>query len=604
MVTGGGGGIGAAIASELGRRGDLVVTVDPLVSLDGSERLPDPRETTAGRIVAAGGAALASDVSVTDRSTVEGLFADLVAEHGRLDAVVNVAGITRPTTFARGREDDWRAVLDVHLEGYLNVLRAALPIMGAAGRGRVLGVTSGSGWRSADAGAYGCAKRAVAALTWQIGRAAPPGVTVAAMSPIAVTRMVTEALARAAGRSGRRGSATGGLSLGSMPEPAALGPLGAHLVGEAVDWCQGQVVFAAGSEVALVEPPRLIEVVRTAGVSSVAHLLEAATPTVLAPAEAAQASTGGSNPRLSGALTRSGGSPSEEGSDRGADPTSSGVDDLPPPAVARCLVVSDRPEVDGAVAAALEARGVVSVTVPGSGARGSTSGSSGEHDITQTTFAEAARILDDVQLTNGPVDAVVVVPADGPVAPEAEDGSGSETGATGGRDTHDPAAGSGSSTGAPSDTEGAGWERVLAEHEGLVDDLVSDAAWSRSVADAARAGDRPMRLVTLVDARTARGRSRAQAAAQLARAAWKGTGQKVASFAVASEGSAAEPAVELATHLVTSMEAVTLSGAELVVGDGWCGLRSHPRPGTGVVVGGPDLPDWFDEVMSALVEVR
>ena len=62
-------------------------------------------------------------------------------------------------------------MLEVHLDGYRNVLAAALPIMAAAGRGSVLGVTSGSGWRAGDAGAYGCAKRAVASLTWQIGAA-------------------------------------------------------------------------------------------------------------------------------------------------------------------------------------------------------------------------------------------------------------------------------------------------------------------------------------------------------------------------------------------------------------------------------------------------
>ncbi len=59
VVTGGGAGIGAAIAEELGRQGAFVVTVDPLVTLDGAEQLPPPEETTAGRIVAAGGAARA-----------------------------------------------------------------------------------------------------------------------------------------------------------------------------------------------------------------------------------------------------------------------------------------------------------------------------------------------------------------------------------------------------------------------------------------------------------------------------------------------------------------------------------------------------------------
>ncbi len=121
------------------------------------------------------------------------------------------------TFFAEGTEEDWLAVLAVHLGGYLNVLDAALPLMAAAGHGRVLGVTSGSGWRAADAGAYSCAKRAVAALTWQLGRQAPPGVTVNAMSPIAATRMVAAALERA--RQAGRTSGGGGISFMSMAGP-------------------------------------------------------------------------------------------------------------------------------------------------------------------------------------------------------------------------------------------------------------------------------------------------------------------------------------------------------------------------------------------------
>ena len=337
VVTGGGGGIGAAFAEELGRGGWFVVTVDPLVTLDGSERLPEPAETTAGRIVAAGGSALASSVSVTDAEAVRGLFRGLVEEHGGLDAVVNVAGITRQTYFGRGTEEDWLAVLAVHLDGYLNVLDAALPIMAAAGHGRVLGVTSGSGWRAADAGAYSCAKRAVAALTWQLGRQAPPGVTVNAMSPIAATRMMASALERArkAGQSGG-----GGISFLSVAGPEQLGPLGAYLVGEEFGWCSGRVLFAGGSEVAVVDEPRLLEVVRSGDAVSLTRVLDAVVPGAFAKAEASQASEGGGNSRFGPIFE---------------EPA---LDEIPSSQVRSCAVVTDRQELATPLVAALETRSI------------------------------------------------------------------------------------------------------------------------------------------------------------------------------------------------------------------------------------------------------
>ncbi len=296
VVTGGAGGIGASIAEALGREGWYVVTVDPLVTLDGTEQLPEPADSTAARITAAGGSARASSASVTDAEAVRALFDELVADHGGLDAVVNVAGITRQSYFARGTEEDWVALLEVHLGGYLNVLEAALPLMAEAGHGRILGITSGSGWRAADAGGYSAAKRAVAALTWQLGRVAPPGVTVNALSPIANTRMVAAAFerARAAGRAG----GGGGLTLDAIPGPENLGPLGAYLVGDECGWCSGQVFFAGGPEVAVVDQPRLVEVVRTDDVVSLAGVLEAVVPRAFVAAEANQATDGGANPRF------------------------------------------------------------------------------------------------------------------------------------------------------------------------------------------------------------------------------------------------------------------------------------------------------------------
>ena len=143
-------------------------------------------------------------------------------------------------------------------------------------------------------GAYSCAKRAVAALTWQIGQATPSGVTVNALSPIAATRMVLGAVSRQAGAGNQTGrdSATGGvsLSLDDVPPPEHLGPIGAYLAGEDfAAGCRGQIMFSNGAEVAWVVPPQLLEVARTTDVGSVPRLLEMLVPTVLAPAEAAQA---------------------------------------------------------------------------------------------------------------------------------------------------------------------------------------------------------------------------------------------------------------------------------------------------------------------------
>jgi NAD(P)-dependent dehydrogenase (short-subunit alcohol dehydrogenase family) len=534
VVTGGGGGIGGAIAEELGRGGWYVVTVDPLVTLDGSEQLPDPEETTAGRIVAAGGTAMASSVSVTDGPAMSGLFRDLVDEHGGLDAVVNVAGITRPTFFASGREEDWLAVLQVHLGGYLNVLRSALPIMAAAGHGHILGVTSGSGWRAADAGAYSCAKRAIAALTWQLGKVVPPGVTVNAMSPIAATRMVAAALerARAAGRTGG-----GGISFLTMGGPEDLGPLGAYLAGDDFGWCTGRVIYVGGSEVAVIDEPHLLEVVRSDDVVSLDKVLEAFVPRALVTAETSQGSDGGSNPRFGPIFGEA--APDKVASEQ----------------VRSCVVVSDRPELSASVTSALEARSITCHRI----------------DVAHG-FADAADALRALVDASGPIDAIVVAPAG-----------------------HQP-----------TDISTGGWVRVLPEHAGIVEGIHADAAWARAAADYAADAERPVQLVTLTNATTTGGRSRAQASAQLARAAGDATKGRVSAFAVsieASENEAREPVGALVAHLLSQTEATALAGAELAVGAGWIGLRSHPRPRGSITYGGPTVPDWFDGALRQIAGV-
>ncbi len=534
VVTGGAGGIGAAIAESLGTEGFHVVTMDPVVSVDGVERLPEPEQSTARRIVDAGGSAQSSSTSVTDAAGVRELFDELVAIHGGVDAVVNVAGISRPTGFAKGDERDWTDVVDVHLNGYLNVLGAALPHMAAVGRGHMLGVTSGSGWRAADTGAYGCAKRAVASLTWQLGADPPTGVTVNALSPIAATRMVTAALARRRPKpsaSSSDSSSTGGLALGNMPAAEDLGPVGAWLAGDEFGWSSGQVVFSGGSEVAVIARPALIEVVRTAGVTSLPHALGSVTAKALVAAEEAQVSNGGGNARFGAIFDQ-----------EAADP--------PGAAIASCVLVIDDQALEAAVARALEARGVACTPL---------------RMASECDFATAAGALASVPA----IDAVVVAPARPRRAPEGE-----------------------------------AWRRILAEHAGIAEQIHTDAAWARACAERAAADDRPLRLLHLVGAATAGGRSRAQAATQLSRAAVGATDGRVTHLVVGIEapaGTETEPIAEVSAHLLCSPETPALSGAELVVGPGWFGLRRHPQPAGSVTFGGPQVPSWLGPTLREIV---
>jgi hypothetical protein len=139
---------------------------------------------------------------------------------------------------------------------------------------------------------------------------------------------------------------------------------------------------------------------------------------------------------------------------------------------------------------------------------------------------------------------------------------------------------------------------VLAEHDTVTAGIEHDAAWARATAAHAASTGRSVALAVLTDATGAGGRSRAQAFAQLARAARRATEERVAAFAIGVEDVAGhEPAAALVARLVADPAASALSGAELVAGDGWLGLRSHPRPVGSIALDRPDLPPWFDDVL-------
>lgn len=543
MVTGGGGGIGSACALRLAREGVTVVVMDPGVGVEGEDVGEPSADVTARRIEAEGGKAVASTCSVTDRTAVETLFEEVRSSFGHLDIVVNTAGILRFPALVDTTEDDWFAVLGVHFDGYLNVLAAALPAMADAGRGRVVGFTSGVGLARTSAGAipYGCAKRAVAALTWELGPLLPDGVHVNALSPIAATRMVRSSLIAG-------GADPNGVDLTSMPDPDAMAPAVAWLSGEHIR-LNGEIIFSAGSELSLIGRPQLLEAVRTEA-QAFGSVLATVVPALLQPSELAQRTCGGSNPRI-GDVFRSLGSAQ-------AQPGAPG---------STCLIVSEDTAAAAAVGAAL---GGWNVKAVGIGERGpfETPGRvpPGGLEAADATFS---RVLHE----HGPISAVIVITRDGwnqgsgPIPP---------------------------------------WQEIIDSHRASADRVIHHAAWQRATARYAAASGRTVRVVHVSGARSAAGRTAAQAVAQLCRSAndsSPGPGVdsfSVDAFSVAMESDDARDLAavgQLVARLACTEDGLGLRGAELVAARGWAGLLSHPAPAATITFGGPDIPGWADDAL-------
>ena len=145
IVTGAGQGIGRAIATGLAADGARVVVNDIGVSLTGERENGAIAEEVAGAIAAAGGEAAASTDSVADWDGAQRLVQTAMDRFGRVDIVVNNAGILRDAIFHKLEPDHWRAVIDVHLHGSYHVARAAAPHMRQQNGGSMIFMTSTAG---------------------------------------------------------------------------------------------------------------------------------------------------------------------------------------------------------------------------------------------------------------------------------------------------------------------------------------------------------------------------------------------------------------------------------------------------------------------------
>ena len=201
IVTGAGRGIGRAHALEFARQGAKVVVNDLGVTADGSDASKGPADEVVEEIRAMGGEALANGADVADWEATRALVAETVDTFGGLDVVVNNAGFLRDRMFVSAEEDEWDAVVRVHLKGHFCTARHAAGYWrnqskaGQAVDARIINTSSGAGLQgSVGQSAYSAAKGAIASLTLvQAAEMGRYGVTSNAIAPAARTRM-TEAI--------------------------------------------------------------------------------------------------------------------------------------------------------------------------------------------------------------------------------------------------------------------------------------------------------------------------------------------------------------------------------------------------------------------------
>lgn len=198
IVTGAGNGLGREHALELARRGAKVVVNDLGGARDGTGGSATAAETVVAEIEAMGGEAMANAASVTDFAAVQAMVEAAMAKWGRVDILINNAGVLRDKTFGKMEIDDFKFVMDVHLMGSVNCTKAVWEIMKAQNYGRIVFTTSSSGlFGNFGQSNYGAAKMAVVGLMQTLSiEGAKNDIRVNCLAPTAATRMTEDLGAR------------------------------------------------------------------------------------------------------------------------------------------------------------------------------------------------------------------------------------------------------------------------------------------------------------------------------------------------------------------------------------------------------------------------
>ncbi len=251
VVTGAGRGIGRAYALLLARRGARVVVNDLGGAMDGTGNDAAPAERVVAEIKAGGGSALADTSDVATGAGGQAVVDAAVARFGRIDSVINNAGIIRWAGFPEADEENLARHLAVHTVGSFNTARAAWPHMVAAGYGRIVMTTSSGVFGLANNVSYATAKAAVIGLTRSLAvSGAEHGIRVNLIAPAAMTRMAGGGGGRRSARANGDGDGEGGTDgdadgLVAAMAPELVAPMVAYLAHESCP-VSGEM-YAAGA---------------------------------------------------------------------------------------------------------------------------------------------------------------------------------------------------------------------------------------------------------------------------------------------------------------------------------------------------------------------
>jgi NAD(P)-dependent dehydrogenase (short-subunit alcohol dehydrogenase family) len=261
VITGAGRGIGAAVAETMAAEGAAVVVNDLGVSLDGSGTSAGPAEEVAEKINRAGGKAVANTANVTSFDETGEMIQAAVQSFGRLDILVNVAGIIRDSMIFKMAEEQWDSVIAVHLKGTFNTTRHASAWWreNRGGKFRLINFVSGSGLFGAPAQPnYAAAKMGIVGLTYSCANAlAGYGVTANCIAPVAYTRM-TESLQ---GKSTVMDYSPDNLRLSAQN----VVPPVVYLASEQSDWLTGRIIQCGNGRIGLFSNPVVTREVVTDG---------------------------------------------------------------------------------------------------------------------------------------------------------------------------------------------------------------------------------------------------------------------------------------------------------------------------------------------------